>query len=91
MGQYGWLDGRSVEFNNFLFLDRWVIRMILKRDYGDYRRNMGVALKYNPSVAWYFAHKCPEAAETVASLISQTPDNMDRSEVRKAEIYIIDN
>lgn len=90
MSRFNWINAKEIEFNNFLFLDRWVVKMIIDRDWPGYRENMGIALKYNPAVAWYFANKCPESAAAVAELVKAAPEGLSAAEVRQAEVYIID-
>ena len=64
-----WIKGEDFDFNDFLLTERFLIRQMFG-DIGNnsaedtvYLRNMGIALKYNPVVKWYFMKKCPERAE----------------------------
>jgi len=84
-----WIKPEEYSFNSFLLLERFQLAMILeysgwRNDKADWQRAMGIALKANPAVAWYFKHRCPQHAATVDNLIKNAPETGD---VRQAEIY----
>ena len=54
-----WMDTKSLSFNNLLLLERVQISW-LKGLPAEVMPTMAVALKANPSIAWYFHHKCPQ-------------------------------
>ncbi len=87
-----WIDSKEFSFNCVLLMDRWLVRYILegyKKD-REYRKHLGIALKYNPAVAWYCRAKAPEVQDTVDALASKTPDGLPPETVRAAEIFILD-
>ena len=48
---------------------------------------MGVALNANPSVKWYFNHKCPEYVAVVDKITADAPQVMDA--VTAAVMYTV--
>ena len=91
-----WIKGEEFDFNDFLLTERFEIRQAFG-DIGNncaadtvYLRNMGIALKYNPIVKWYFMKKCPERAEFIAKVAADITGEVTSDEVRKAEIFVIE-
>jgi ubiquinone/menaquinone biosynthesis C-methylase UbiE len=95
---FNWIKPEQFSFNTFLLMDRWIIRYFLglgKTSPGafkneEYRKNLGIALFYNPAVQWYFCEKCPEAKDRIAELVRDVPRDLPGEEVRKSETYILD-
>ena len=90
----GWINPEDFSFNCFLLMDRFQIRMMMKsggwrNKKAEWRYSMGVALKANPAVQWYFEHKCPECASIVSEIMAEAPTVTDIEEIRKAEIYLL--
>ena len=91
-----WIKGEEFDFNDFLLTERFLIRQMFG-DIGNncaedtvYLRNMGIALKYNPIVKWYFMKKCPERAEFIEKVAADIKEEVPSDEVRKAEIFVIE-
>jgi len=86
-----WIKPEKYSFNSFLLLERFQLAMMLKQegwrnDKDEWRSAMGVALKANPAVAWYFKHRCPEYAETIENLVKNAANS---NNIREAEIYAL--
>lgn len=88
---YNWIKPEEFSFNSFLLMDRWIIRMICQDYIGcsEFDENLGIALAYNPTVKWYFAHKYPESKPFLEKLTLGVPKNLSLDDVRKAEIFVI--
>lgn len=88
---YHWIDPEEISFNCILLMDRYLIRCICTEDGGeDYCRNLGIALAYNPTVAWYCKEKAPEVAGSVEKLMSLSPKGYTTEQVRAAECFVLD-
>ena len=83
-----WINPEDYTFDCMLLMERFQIGIIVGISDPEYRRDLGIALKYNPKVAWYFAHRCPEAADDVARLAAEAPE-AGQDEVRACEMRII--
>ena len=73
---FSWFNPDEFSFNCILLMDRHNIRLICTQSFGDkeeYFQNLGVALAYNPAVAWYCKRKASEIAEHVDKLIATAP------------------
>lgn len=88
MTRLNWIDPKDYTFDCMLLMERHQIRWMLGMATPDFRRDMGIALANNPKVAWYFAQRCPERAETVAGLLAQVPA-ADDGQAREAEFRIL--
>ncbi|MEG0308774.1 MAG: class I SAM-dependent methyltransferase [Clostridium sp.] len=88
---YNWIKPEEFSFNSFLLMDRWIIRMIFEHYLGsdEFAQNLGIALQYNPTVKWYFLHKCPEITHFIEKLTIGVPKDLLQDHVRKAEVFII--
>jgi ubiquinone/menaquinone biosynthesis C-methylase UbiE len=87
---YGWINGEDFSFNTFLLFDTWIINYLPKKQYPDFIRNFSIALSGNPAVQWYLNAKCPEHKEYFNSLVKSAPDNLTPEEIRKAEIWVLE-
>ncbi|MCQ1529926.1 class I SAM-dependent methyltransferase [Lutispora saccharofermentans] len=89
--EYNWINAEEFSFNSFLLMDRWLIRMICNNylEWNEFIDNLGIALAYNPTVAWYFAHRSPESKPFIDKLMAMAPKNLSADDVRKAEIFVI--
>ncbi|NLM62508.1 MAG: class I SAM-dependent methyltransferase [Clostridiales bacterium] len=90
----GWIDPKDYSFNSLLLLERFQIQIMLQsngwrvnRD--EWRQNMGIALKANPSVEWYLKHRCPECASMIDKLLLEAPNVSEPAQVRNAEVYVM--
>ena len=92
-----WIKAEDYSFNSILLMDRWILQYLVGMGQSgvghyanpEYRKHLGIALKYNSAVRWYFEHKCPEARERVALLVQDAPQNLTNEEVRISEIYVM--
>jgi len=89
--EYNWINAEEFSFNSFLLMDRWLVRTICNNYFEchEFIDNLGIALAYNPTVAWYFAHKSPESKPFIDKLIAMAPKNLSTDDVRKAEVFVI--
>ena len=90
---FNWINPNEFSFNCILLMDRYMIRLICTQSFGDeekYFRNLGVALAYNPAVAWYCKEKVPEIAGHVEKLITAAPIGCTKEQIRQAECYVLD-
>ena len=90
---FNWINPNEFSFNCILLMDRYMIRLICTQSFGDeekYFRNLGVALAYNPTVAWYCKEKVPEIAGHVEKLITAAPIGCTKEQIRQAECYVLD-
>lgn len=70
-----WMDTKDLSFNSLLLLERVQI-LWLKDLHAEVMPAMATALKANPTVAWYFNHKCPPISPLFTNLVALTdPDN----------------
>ena len=53
------------------------------------RQALGIALRYNPPVAWYIAHRCPDCAAYVEDVMAGAPDGLNAEEVRRREVEVL--
>lgn len=88
---FNWINAEEFSFNSFLLMDRWLVRMICDNYFGwhEFIDNLGIALAYNPTVAWYFVHRSPESKPSIDKLIAMAPKNLSAIDVRNAEIFVI--
>lgn len=93
---FNWINPNEYSINSILLMDRWMLRQLL--GLGDspsfehnieYRRAFAVVLKYNPVISWYVSEKCPEASSRVDILVDEAPGSLSDEEVRKAEVFFI--
>ena len=83
-----WINVEEFSFNSLLMLEKFQIRMLM----GCFKNNsrmVGIALKYNPEVAWYLGHRCPECNEIINKIVEDAPNVMEKEEIRKCEIAIM--
>ena len=90
----GWINPEDYSFNSFLLLERFQIRLMMdsggwRNNKEEWRHSMGVALKANPAVMWYFKKRCPECSSLIDEITSTSPMLDDLAEVRKAEVYAL--
>ena len=83
-----WINAEEFSFNSLLMLERFQIRVLA----GYFKQNspvVGVALKYNPEVAWYLGHRCPECKEMIDDLIGNAPTVNVKEEIRRCEVAVM--
>lgn len=82
-----WMDVSSLSFNTLLLLERvqisWFPGWLPERE-------LAIALRANPAVAWYLRHKCPEVAGWLDRVLDAQPANQaEVNEVRPAELAVL--
>jgi 2-polyprenyl-3-methyl-5-hydroxy-6-metoxy-1,4-benzoquinol methylase len=90
----GWINPSEYPFNSLLLLERFQIRRMLKScgwwiDSEQWRQSMGIALRANPTIAWYLQKRCPECAEIVDTLLANATPATDTAIIRAAEVYVL--
>ena len=90
----GWIDPKNYSFNSFLLMERFQIRLMMesggwRNEKDEWRRSMGVALRYNPAVRWYLERRCPECAAVVAKITAEAPAVDDAAVIRAAVEYAL--
>ena len=88
MTRLQWIDPTEYDFSCMLLFEGFQIRYLLGLTDARYRQDLGIALRYNPAVSWYFVHKCPEKAELVEALVQAAPET-DALTVRQIECRIL--
>lgn len=91
---WNWIKPEEYSFNHFLLLERFQIRLMLRaegwgNDKNKWQECMGIALKANPSVKWYFTRRCPECASLVEKLVAKAPSVTSGDQIRQAEEYAL--
>jgi SAM-dependent methyltransferase len=81
-----WIDVRGLSFNTLLLLER--VQLSWLPGWLD-ETALGVALRENPVVGWFMAHKCPEIADWVAGVMENGSAEGDATAVRAAEETIM--
>ena len=94
MSFLNWIKPEDYSFNSFLLLERFQIALMFEhcawsRDKAHWKHNMGIALKANPAVKWYFENSCPEYASVITELANNASTDTDAIQIRDAEIYIL--
>lgn len=87
---FNWIDPEEYSFHCLLLMDRYLIRQIMVPGGGEYARNLGIALAYNPAVAWYCREKAPETAGEVERLVAAAPQGCTSEQVCQAECFVLD-
>lgn len=83
-----WINVLDFDFNCLLLFERFQLRYLCECDNLELRRHLGVALKANPSIAWYIMHRVPEHAKLVNTLVAEATV-CPSDKVRKSELYIL--
>jgi phage FluMu protein Com len=89
-----WINPEDYSFNSFLLMERFQIRLMMesggwRNNKDEWKYSMGVALRANPAVKWYFEHKCPECADVLNKITVEAPMITNAGEIRKAEVYAL--
>ena len=81
-----WLPTEDLSFNTLLLLERvqlsWLPGWVPERE-------LGIALRANPVVAWFLGRKCPEIAAWAEKLVQQAGPNATPEAVRAAEVTVM--
>ena len=85
-----WINVNDYSFNSFLLLERFQIRLICQTIGEEFKKNLGIALYYNPPVKWYFMHKCPECKLYVEGITSSVSPGLSERDIRQAEVFIME-
>lgn len=84
-----WIHVEDFSFNCFTLMERFELRLMGTYPKGELAEKLGVALRYNPAVHWYFTHKCPESADAFDALVAAAPENLSAEAVREAELFVM--
>lgn len=85
-----WINVKDFSFNCFLLMEKFQIRLMFGNQQSDeWKQNMGIALRGNPAVKWYLAHKCPEHSDCIEAIAANSPCETDAAKVRDAEIFVL--
>lgn len=84
-----WINVEEFSFHSLLLTERFQIRLFTTPADPEQRLCLGIALKYNPVVAWYLAHRCPERAADIERLVREAPDGVLPEEVRRCEVAVM--
>jgi hypothetical protein len=94
---YHWIHAEDFSINSLLLMDRWMVQQLMGlkdspmyENDAEYRRLLGIALRYNPTILWYFTTRCPEADERAYKLAQEAPENLSPEEVRRCEVRFLD-
>jgi len=71
-------------------LDKWIFRVIARKQDTIFQKNFGITLAGNPAVLWYITNKCPETADYYNKLVMMVPTDLSTTAKREAEVYILD-
>ncbi len=86
----GWIDVHEFSFNSLLMLERFQIRLLCACHQTDEaRRQLAVALRNSPHVAWYLSRRCPERAAWLDETVSGVPDGAPVQAVRPCEVAVM--
>lgn len=85
-----WINVEDFSFNHMLMLERFQIRLLCDAHQADIpRRQLGVALRHSPHVAWYLAHRCPERAAWLNAVAAAAPE-ADAAGARRCETAVME-
>lgn len=84
-----WINVKNYSFNCVLLMERFQLRIICTNRSSDYTYHLGVALKYNPAVAWYITHRLPEKKSFVEAVVGNAPNDLLPPQVRQSEVYVM--
>ena len=83
-----WMDISQLSFNSLLLLEPaqldWIQRFMHVPE-----RELAIALRANPAVAWYFRHKCPQLNPWLDGILSRQNTSDDPGKTREAEIAVL--
>ncbi len=81
-----WMDVTPLSFNSLLLLEQvqlsWFPGWLPKPE-------LGVALRANPVVEWYFRHKCPSLNDWLDKVLAEASASATPESVRQAEIAVM--
>jgi len=81
-----WMDVSDLSFNTLLLLERVQLSWFpgwLPED------ELAIALRANPTVEWYFRHKCPDLNEWLDGAMAKGSRPAGAEEIRQAELAIL--
>lgn len=86
-----WIKVEEYSFNSFLMMECFQLRMLLRAAEQDevLAGQLGIALRANPVVHWYFLHKCPECRAVVEALGEKRQEEAGAQAIRAAELYVL--
>lgn len=84
-----WINPKKYSFNTFLLLDPFVILLLATNQHPKFHYHLGIALKYNPAVLWYFNQQCPLYEEHFNNLVDHAPEIQKKEDIRLSELDVI--
>lgn len=86
-----WINVEEYSFNSFLMMERFQLRILFRAAEQDevLAGQLGIALRANPAVHWYFLHKCPECRAAVEALGERRQEAAREEDIRAAELYVL--
>lgn len=86
----GWMDVSDLSFNSLLLLEEVQLSWLPKGNVP--KRELGIALKANPVVEWYFRNKCVQLNDWIDSILENIDNKTinDPVEVRQSEIAVLE-
>ncbi len=84
-----WINVEDYSFNCVLLMERFQLRMLCADRSPEYTHHLGVAFKYNPTVAWYATHRLPESKMFVDAIMEKAPSGLSAPQVRESELYVL--
>lgn len=87
---YHWIDPAQFSFQCLLLMDRFLLRQVCAPEDEEAAAELGIALAYNPAVAWYCRERAPELAEGIGRLLTAAPRDCSPERVREAERRVLD-
>ncbi len=83
-----WINVREFSFNCMTLLERFQILYMCGIDDGKWLESFGIALRRNPTVAWYLQNRCPERAARIREIIENAPP-ADDARGKEAEYEVM--
>jgi SAM-dependent methyltransferase len=79
-----WIDTKELTFNHLLLLETLQISWLMALN-PEVKSSLAIALKANPTVAWYFRNKCPQISPWLDQLDSLETRASDQETIYAAE------
>lgn len=83
-----WINVNEFDFNCLLLMERFQLRYLCWGGDEEMHRHLGIALRANPAVKWYIAHRVSEHAALIEQLAANAPDASPEA-VRVSECYVM--
>lgn len=85
----GWMDVSDISFNSLLLLERIQIKWLSMGHVPE--KELGIAIKANPTVEWYLRNKCKEVGGWLDSILQDIDEDIinDKTKVRECEETVL--